>query len=64
MAGARTIFERFANITDNSVLGLRAPLLKIGGNAQFKMMEENGFLYDSSMAAPLGRKPIWPYTYV
>lgn len=62
MAGARIISERFANITDHSVNGIRAPLLKIGGNNQFKMMEEHHFLYDSSMAAPLGKKPLWPYT--
>jgi len=62
MAGARVIFERFANITDNSIVGIRAPLLKVGGNSQFKMMEEQGFLYDSSMGAPLSQKPQYPYT--
>ena len=60
--GARLIFERFANITDNSIVGIRAPLLKVGGNNQFKMMEEQGFLYDSSMGAPLANKPQYPYT--
>ena len=56
------IIERFANITDNSILGIRAPLLKVGGNNQFKMMEEQGFLWDSSMGAPLSDQPKWPYT--
>lgn len=55
MVGARKIFEKFANITDGSVLGLRAPLLKIGGNNQFQMMQNNGFLYDSSMTVPLSK---------
>ena len=44
MAGARLIIEKFANITDNSVVGLRAPFLRVGGNQQFTMMEEQGFL--------------------
>lgn len=26
------------------------------------MMTDQFFLYDSSIAAPLGRVPIWPYT--
>lgn len=62
MAGARLIIEKFANITDGSIVGLRAPYLRVGGNTQFEMMEEQFFVYDSSIAAPLGRKPIWPYS--
>lgn len=38
MAGARLIVERFANITDGSVIGVRAPYLRVGGNKQFEMM--------------------------
>ena len=34
MAGARLIVERFANITDGSVIGVRAPYLLVGANAQ------------------------------
>jgi hypothetical protein len=37
MAGARLIIERFANITDGSVIGVRAPYLRVGGNFQFDM---------------------------
>jgi len=62
MLGARTIIEEFANITDYSVGGVRAPQLRVGGNSQFEMMLENQFLYDSSITAPLDRVPIWPYT--
>ena len=62
MAGARLIVERFANLSTTSVLGLRAPFLRAGGNEQFEMMADQGFLYDSSLTAPLGRVPIWPYT--
>ncbi|XP_071519200.1 chitin deacetylase 1-like isoform X2 [Panulirus ornatus] len=62
MAGARVIAETFANITDNSVIGVRAPYLRVGGNNQFKMMEKNAFLYDSTITAPLQNPPLWPYT--
>jgi len=62
MAGGRLITEKFANITDSSIVGLRAPYLRVGGNDQFTMMEEQGFLYDSSITAPLQNPPLWPYT--
>jgi len=62
MAGSRLIIEKFGNITDNSVVGLRAPYLRVGGNNQFTMMEEQTFLYDSSITAPLRNPPLWPYT--
>ena len=59
---SRLIIERFANITDGSVIGVRAPYLRVGGNTQFQMMNDQFFVYDSSIAAPLGRVPMWPYT--
>ncbi|CAB4061388.1 unnamed protein product [Lepeophtheirus salmonis] len=62
MAGSRLIIDKFANISDNSVVGLRAPYLRVGGNNQFTMMEEQAFLYDSSITAPLQNPPLWPYT--
>lgn len=62
MAGARLIIERFANITDGSVIGVRAPYLRVGGNTQFQMMNDQFFVYDSSITAPLSRVPAWPYT--
>jgi len=62
MAGSRLIIERFANITDGTVVGVRAPYLRVGGNEQFDMMTDQFFAYDSSIAAPLHRVPIWPYT--
>lgn len=58
----RLITERFANITDNSIVGVRAPSLRVGGNNQFFMMEEQAFLYDSTIVAPLSNIPKWPYT--
>ena len=62
MAGARAIIEKWANITDGSVIGVRAPYLRVGGNTQFAMMNESYFPYDSSITAPLAAVPIWPYT--
>ncbi|XP_063608497.1 chitin deacetylase 1-like isoform X1 [Penaeus indicus] len=62
MGGARVIIERFANITDQSIIGMRNPFLRVGGNSQFRMMEKNTFLYDSTITAPLSSKPLWPYT--
>lgn len=62
MAGMRIIIEKFANLTDNSVVGVRAPYLRVGGNNQFTMMEEQAFLYDSTITAPLHNPPLWPYT--
>ena len=62
MAGARLIIERFANITDGSVIGVRAPYLLVGANTQFTMMSDQFFAYDASITAPLSRIPVWPYT--
>ncbi|RZF33215.1 hypothetical protein LSTR_LSTR009760 [Laodelphax striatellus] len=62
MAGMRVIAEKYANLTDNSVVGVRAPYLRVGGNNQFTMMEEQAFLYDSTITAPLSNPPLWPYT--
>lgn len=62
MNGNRAITERFANITDYSVIGVRAPMLKVGGNEQFRMMNSSFYLYDSSITVPLSDKPVWPYT--
>ena len=62
MAGSRLITERFANISDQDIVGLRAPYLRVGGNTQFEMMSDQFFVFDASIAAPLGRVPIWPYS--
>jgi len=62
MDGSRTIINTFANISDASVVGSRAPFLRLGGNNQFSMLENYTFLYDSSITAPLQNPPLWPYT--
>jgi len=60
--GARLITEKFANISQGEIMGMRVPGGRAGGNEQFRMMVDWGFLYDSSLAAPRGRLPLWPYT--
>lgn len=55
-------YDRFANISDGSIVGIRAPYLRVGGNKQFQMMEHQFFVYDASITASLGRVPVWPYT--
>ena len=44
------------------IRGLRVPFLSVGWNRQFLMMREFGFVYDSSIAAPVSDPPLWPYT--
>ena len=34
----------------------------ISSHRQFLMMREFGFVYDSSIAAPVSDPPLWPYT--
>jgi hypothetical protein len=41
---------------------MRVPFLRVGWNRQFLMMSEFGFVYDSSIIAPVSNPPIWPYT--
>jgi hypothetical protein len=62
MKGGRSILEKFGRIPVGDVLGVRAPLLRLGGNNMFSALEEAEFLYDSSMVAPLQNPPLWPYT--
>ncbi|KAK3881495.1 hypothetical protein Pcinc_014060 [Petrolisthes cinctipes] len=62
MDGLRIMCENFANITANEILGVRVPQQRVGGNQQFQMMVDWGFLYDSSISAPRSRVPLWPYT--
>jgi len=57
----RIALEHFAKLPSGSVLGARAPQLRVGGNRQFEAMQDSGFLYDSSMVARLQNPPLWPY---
>lgn len=62
MVGMREILTRYAGIPKEEILGMRTPYLKTGGNDQFDMINDYGFLYESSMATPPTRTPIWPFS--
>lgn len=56
------VANRFGGVDMEDIRGLRVPFLSTGWNRQFLMMREFGFVYDSSIAAPVSNPPIWPYT--
>ncbi|KAF4517594.1 hypothetical protein B566_EDAN008583 [Ephemera danica] len=62
MVGQANVVNRFGGVRLEEVRGLRAPFLRSGGNRQFAMMREFGFLYDASLVAPVSDPPLWPYT--
>jgi len=62
MVGQANIINRFGGIKMEDIRGIRVPYLKPGWNRQFLMMKEFGFVYDSSIPAPLSDPPLWPYT--
>lgn len=62
MIGMREILRHFANISNTEINGMRAPFLKPGRNTQYKVIEDFGFIYDSSIVVPPNKIPVWPYT--
>nr|XP_037870242.1 chitin deacetylase 1-like isoform X2 [Bombyx mori] len=62
MIGMREILKKFANISRSEIVGARAPFLKPGRNTQFKVLEDFGYIYDSSVGVPPLPIPVWPYT--
>ncbi|XP_046388166.1 chitin deacetylase 1 [Ischnura elegans] len=62
MIGMREILHHFSNVTRSDVVGMRAPYLKPGRNTQYEVLQDFGYIYDSSMGVPPSRLPIWPYT--
>ena len=62
VAGMRRIMELQAKVGEEDVLGVRAPGLKPGYNAQYEMMVDYGFIWDSSVSVPPQSRPVWPYT--
>ena len=56
-----------AGVPKFEVRGVRVPFLEIGGDTQFEVMADEGFVYDSSfLSGPYNerdwRLPSWPYT--
>jgi len=62
MVGQANIINRFGGVDMEDIRGLRVPYLSVGWNRQFLMMREFGFVYDSSIPAPVSKIPLWPYT--
>lgn len=62
MVGQANIINKFGNVRMEDLRGMRVPFLRVGWNRQFLMMKEFGFVYDSSMIAPISNPPLWPYT--
>ncbi|KAK9870336.1 hypothetical protein WA026_006421 [Henosepilachna vigintioctopunctata] len=62
MVGMREILKHLSNISKSEVVGMRAPFLKPGRNTQYKVIEDFGFIFDSSIGVPPSDIPVWPYT--
>ena len=63
IAGMREILRKWGNVKAEDVKGYRAPYIQVGGNTEFKVLKDSGFLYESSMPTRIiGDKPLWPYT--
>jgi len=58
----KEILTRFANISGDEVIGMRAPYLKPGRNSQYEVLQDFGFVWDSSVGVPPVKTPLWPYT--
>ncbi|CAG2165007.1 unnamed protein product, partial [Oppiella nova] len=50
-------------VTRETLVGMRAPYIKPGGDNMFEMASDFGLVYDSSVVAPRGPTPIWPFTW-
>jgi len=62
MLGMKEILLKFANISGEDIIGMRAPYLKPGRNAQYEVLQDFGFVWDSSVGVPPISIPVWPYT--
>jgi len=58
----RDLLGSLANIPAKDILGVRAPSLKVGFDAQYQALIDSNFLWDSSISTKTTDKPIWPYT--
>uniref|UniRef100_A0A1I7RJY8 G protein-coupled receptor n=1 Tax=Bursaphelenchus xylophilus TaxID=6326 RepID=A0A1I7RJY8_BURXY len=64
MDGQRKMLARYANVDESQIIGMRAPQLGLGGDLQYKMAQQSGFIYDNSISVDSGInwEPFWPQT--
>jgi hypothetical protein len=62
MIGMKMILGKFSNVSGEDIIGMRAPYLKPGRNAQYEVLQDFGFVWDSSVGVPPIKVPVWPYT--
>lgn len=68
IVGMKSMISTYATMPEEEIIGVRAPFLQGGGDAQYQMMTEAGFTYDSTMPSRVygytnmanGR---WPHTF-
>lgn len=62
MVTMREILANYAGIRPADIIGQRGPHLKPGRNAQYEVLSDYGFSWDSTINVPPVRVPIWPYS--
>ncbi|XP_054924746.1 chitin deacetylase 1-like [Dermacentor andersoni] len=64
--GDRDLLRDYALIPERDMVGARAPHLEPGNGEAYRMMRQNGFVYDSSVSIDYINKtdklPVFPYT--
>lgn len=64
--GEIQIIGKFANVSKDSIRGVRVPYLQMGGNNQMAAISLSGLTYDSTRSSVHFAEPpslLWPYTY-
>jgi len=59
IVGQKEMLTRYGGVDPRDIGGIRFPFLEVDGDESFNVLEENKFMYDSSLPS---RKPMWPYT--
>ncbi|ELU04282.1 hypothetical protein CAPTEDRAFT_24230, partial [Capitella teleta] len=63
LEGQRDNINKLAGVPISDIKGARVPYLETGGDAQFQMMTDAGYTYDSSfMTGPFIEGGVWPFT--
>ncbi|XP_059165544.1 proteoglycan 4-like [Physella acuta] len=66
VVGMKKRLHEKSGIPLDGIVGMRAPFLQVGGDAQYAMLKENRFRYDTSMVTGNlyvnNEAPTWPFT--